>query len=88
MGLQVSHTGCPLEPIVAPALQFVQAVVDVLLYGPAWHTVQADAAVLASDEVTNPPGQRLHGTVGTELYFPPAHSVHVVAPLPDSPSVT
>ena len=67
VGLQVSHTGCPLEPIVAPAPQLVHAVVDLLLYRPALHAVQAVAAVLASDEVTNPPGQRLHGTVDAEL---------------------
>ena len=46
------------------------------------------AALLASVDVTNPPGHRLHGTVDTELYFPVAHAVHVVAPLPDKLSVT
>ena len=46
------------------------------------------AALLASVDVTNPLGHRLHGTVDTELYFPAAHAVHVVAPLPDKLSVT
>jgi hypothetical protein len=74
--------------VIEPAGQSAQATVELALYCPAEHCVQAVAAIALKVVVAEPAAQTAHATVDALLNCPAGQAVHVVAAMALKVSVT